>query len=442
MRPLLETLGACLAGWLADLAMVTLAPTWTSLSQGPLIVAVLAISARHGLAWGTAACVLSAFLRAAELAWLQVAAGGSALPVLSPEVIAATFFLVVVAGTIGDTWQARRGLAALSAEDAWTLFDRMSGHFTSLLDQRHLLQQQVIDRPAAIPSLIALFGELDPSHPDAIPGTLVRIAHALAGSGEAALFAFRKRAQHGELIAGAAARWPATLDRDDPVIAAAFAKAGHVTLSQVSGVAQVAALPPGKAQVACQVPLEHPGTALVMVLTDLSLVSFAPARLEALERAMQVGGKALSRATSFARTRDLNVEDPVTGAVTAAYFEKRLAEHHALGRRHGHRTSLVGVTLPRPAVPLARSERRRAATKLARALQASLRDGDLLAVGRQPDVFWILCPFTPLAGAQVVAGRLSRQSPGVGLAVTEIDAQAMSLEATLEVVRRAPSQRS
>jgi GGDEF domain-containing protein len=437
-RPGFELIAVCTLAWALELQMVVRASEWTSLSQGPLLIAVLVIGARHGLLWGSFACALTAILRALELAWLQTTVGGTATPQVSPEVIAASFALVAIAGTIGDTWLARRGTASMYCDDAWTLFDRLSGHFTGLLDQRHLLERQVVDLKESVPALIGLFGELDPSHPDAIPGTLVSIATRLAGSGQAALYAFRRRRQRGELIAGLATAWPPSLDRDDAVVAHAFARGSHVTIVQIQGVTMLAQAAPDAIQVACEVPVEGVPTQLVMVMKGLALVSFAPARLSAFERAMKVGGKALSRAHAFARTRDLNVDDPLTGAVTPAYFEKRLSEHHALARRHGHTFSLVHVALPPPSGG-ARSARRRVALKLARAIKRTLRDGDLLTGALRREAFWILCPFTPKAGAEVVARRietLATRHDGASIVwqVDEVDATKTTLESLTATV--------
>ena len=444
-RPALPIAAVCVAAWLAELVLVAVAPAWSTLSHGPLVLAVLAAAAQYGLAWGSAACALCAALRAVEVAWLMRGAGSGA-PGVSSEVLAATFLLVVVAGSIGDTWRSRRAAAALAAADAWTLLDRMSGHFTSLLDRNHLLESQVGYLAQAIPTLITHFDELDPAHPEAIPPTLITIARELAGSGEAALYSFRKRRQLGELMASSGPGWSPSLDRDNPVVAAALHRGAHVTLAQVRGVASPGGRPPaGELEVACQLPVEAERGHVVLVMRHLEMVSYAPARLEALERAMKIGGKALSRAHAFVRTRDLNVEDPVTGAVTHAYLEKRLAEHHALGRRHGHVLSLVRVDVARPAGQ-SRAERRRGARHLADALRKSLRDGDLLALSGQPDRFWILCPFTPREGARVVSGRLcalsdDRASGQLAVEEVEVDPRVTALEATLALVAP-PGQRA
>lgn len=437
--PAFEVAAACGGAWLIELVLVRHAPAWTSLAQGPLMLAVLGISTWRGLVWGSVACAVAAVLRAITVAWLIHGLGSLAVPIISPEVLGATFFLVVLAGSIGDTWLTRRSGAELASTDAWTLLDRMSGHYTSLLDQSHLLDVQVQYLADTIPALIAHFDDVDPAQPDAIPHNLVAIARQLAGSGHAALYEFRKRRQQGERLAASGGSWPPTLDRDNPVITIALQRGGHVTLAHVRGVSHHTAAPPGAVQVACEVPVEGGGGHVVMVLCDLELVSFAPARLEALERAMKVGGKALARARAFVRTRDLNVEDPVSGAVTHAYLEKRLAEHHALGKRHGHVLSLVKVDVTRP--PGGKAKARRATRLLAAAIRRSLRDGDLLSVGAVADQYWILCPFTPLAGARVVAGRLSAlaTAPEIGqvaVAETEVDPRVVTLDETLALVTR------
>jgi hypothetical protein len=441
--PAVEVAVACGAAWIIELLLVLKAPAWTSLSQGPLMLAVLGISTWRGLVWGSVACAVAAVLRAITVAWLVHGLGSMTTPIVSPEVLGSTFFLVVVAGSIGDTWLTRRAAAELAAVDAWTLLDRMSGHYTSLMDQSHLLEVQVQYLADTIPALIAHFDDVDPAHPDAIPQTLVTIARQLAGSGHAVLYDFRKRRQQGERLAMSGGTWPITMDRDNPVITSTLQRGGHVTLAQVRGVSQHTAAPPGAIQVAVEVPVEGGGGHVVLALSDLELVSFAPARLEALERAMRVGGKALARARAFVRTRDLNVEDPVTGAVTHSYFEKRLAEHHALGKRHGHTLSLIRVDVTRPAAG-AKSKGRRATRLLADAIRRSLRDGDLLAVGAAPDQYWILCPFTPLAGARVVSGRLSAlaTAPEIGqvaVAETELDPRSIAHDATLALVTPPPA---
>ena len=430
-RPALEVGLTCLVAWVAELTLVTFAPAWTSLSHGPLVLAVLAAAMRFGLVWGSAACAMCAAFRGAEVAWLTHGTGGDA-PAISSEVLAATFLLVVVAGTIGDTWRTRRAAAALAAGDAWTLLDRMSGHYTSLLDRSHLLERQVDYLNGAVPGLIAHFDELDPAHPETVPATLCAIARDLAGSGEAALYTFKKRRQQGELMVASSGRWPATQDRDNPVVAGALQRSGRVAMAQVRGVPLPSARPAGDLEVACQIPLPPERGHVVLVLRALELVSYAPARLEALERAMKIGGAFLTRAHTFAKTRDLNVEDPVTGAVTRAYLEKRLAEHHALGKRHGHVLSLIRVDLAPAATP-SRKERRRATRALAGALKKSLRDGDLLSLSGSPDRYWILCPFTPRAGARVVSGRLAMLAQ-VTVTETEVDPRVTTVEDTLALI--------
>jgi len=382
------------------------APGFFNWPFNPYLFVVLLVAGRYGLLPGlfTAFICLMAYL--GSIAWLKVGVPLTLLLTPPHYGVLVTFCLgATIVGNLSD--QAKRRLAqALGFYDEVKLrHERLSTQFTLLSDEKHLLDKQVLSEEETFPALVSMFDDLDRLDPNEIPPRIVTLAPRLLGGGKAAAYLFKDGARTGTVIAKGDNSWPELAYRDHLVIGKTLESDEVVTVAHLRGFLELGSMAHDPVQLGCKLPLDDEATELILIMKDLPFSGFAPSRLTALQSGLGVAGRALDRANLFKQTQDRNVEDPITKASTMTYFFKRLFEDYSVSRRHKMPISVLTVYVPRLEKRIRREQHQQLRRILADAFQEGLRDGDLLAHYKTPGSFLVLLPFTPVAGAEVVAGR-------------------------------------
>jgi len=397
-----------------NLAFFRAAPGFVGWTLNPYLLLVLAIASRYGLAPGLVASFVC--LCTFVLTILLTNAGLPISLVTTPACLGPliTFlFIAFVAGTAADHARERLASSLTLYDQARVRHDRLSTQFTLLCDEKHLLDKQVLSEESTFPALVALFEDLDQLEPNDVSPRIVRTAVRLAGGGHAALYRFDEGVAHGTLVDGDEEGWPPTVERGGPLIERALTELTPVTVAHLQDLTDLGSLAREPIQLACRLTPAEAFPPLVLVMRDLPFTAFGPSRLSAIQSGMDVSGKALGRATLFKTTKDRNVVDPITKACTTVYFLKRLEEEYALARRHAMPLSIVTVQVPDLERRVKKDQHSRLRHVLAEAFQGSLRAGDVLAHHQRPGSFLMLCPFTPVTGAEVVAKRIREKVPGL-----------------------------
>jgi GGDEF domain-containing protein len=430
--PYVETLALTLVVLAANFLLFRSSPGYFGWSFNPYLFVVLVIAGRYGLLpglWAALVC-LAAYLGTLIVLYIGVPI---TLIVTPPHYgLLVTFSLgAFIVGNLADRSRDRLAQALTLHDEVRLRHDRLSSQFTLLSDEKHLLDKQVLSEEETFPALVAMFEELDHLDPDEIPPRIVRFAPRLLGGGRAALYAVEGTETPGATLLRVATdgtAWVQSVAAGHPVLRRALEDEGAATIAQVAGLTDVGApdaaegrggasgaVPDasvgrggasGAVQLGCRLSRAEGSPQLVLLMSDLPFAAFAPSRLAALHSAMQVAGRALGRAALFKVTQDRNVEDPITRACTTTYFNKRLEEEYAIAARHKMPLSVLTVQVPGLEQRVRKEQHARLRQVLASAFQESLRNGDLLAHHERPGSFLVLCPFTPVEGAEVVARRL------------------------------------
>jgi GGDEF domain-containing protein len=426
-----ESFALVFCAWLLNRLVFWDDPGFARALVSPYLIAVLMISGRYGAGAGVLTATLAAVVGCASagavhgsaLGHLSASAGGLAVSTL--------YFAAFAVGTVSVKHRTELVRAIDKHERARVRVEVLEREWGLAHEEKGIAEKRVLADEGTFLALVTMFDDLDRLDPSEVPERLLRVAKRVLGSGAPALYAWSSGALVRTL--GDPAHWPERIDpAEESILEAAILRKARASVADVP--VQDGGRQPGKVLLAA--PLPHDEEHRVMVVDLMHFVAFTPERLTALDGCLEIAGRALERARLFASTHDRNVVDPITGACTLAFFEKRLLEEVALARRH--RKPLAVLLLADPRLERIESDEERGARlrEVAVALQNALRSGDLVAHHTSPGRFAILCPLTPASGIEIVRRRLAEQLAGAHVEVLPIGADDAPGAVVAELRRR------
>jgi hypothetical protein len=389
------------------------------------LIPVLLLSARYGTVAGVVTAALAVM---AELTAIAKGAGGVAsLKYMGASQGGSQLLLIlsaVVTGALRDHHVRLLRSSISSHDELESRFDRLSAQYTLLLDEKHLVDAQVLTDEQTFDSLAELFSDLDRIEPGQFPARVLSLALKIMGGGQAAIYQLRSDWEMEALTSGAADRqrlalppaqkaeededigsvaagvllrdtgskWPRGLEISNPVIERALATGRATTLAEVVGWDDLEAYQREIIHLACPIPVRWSRSRLLLVVKSMPFAAFSPSRIQGLTVALAIATRAIRRARILRKLKLHNLDSLMTHASSLVRFNSGLGAVLERASGVGGRAFLVKLRVAPTLPPGLENQRQQLRDGLARYVRQALKRGQLVAHMYKRGALMILCP--------------------------------------------------
>jgi len=389
-------------------------PGFHGWAVNPYVVPVLLAGCRYGLFIGLAAAAAASAAHLAMLLALTTGLGGAGF--LTSAHLGTPLLLGlagVICGHFADHRRAQLAIAVAALDRSVLHRERLSGQFTLLSDEKHLLDKQVLSGDDIF-SVLARIGERTARLPPGrFPARILSVATRLMGGGSTALYGIVKPAggasEVGVLVRATDESWPRGLSSADPVFRAALATTSAVSLPQLRGFAEAATFAGSPVHVACGLAAMWSRRRLVLVMRDVPFSAFSAARRRSLTAAMRALARSLTRAQRLGALESDRALATLERTAARAVFRARLDAEIAVAERAGTTIKVLKCRIrPHPAgTPAGVRLLKRALRRVVAPLVAA---GELVLHTGGGALFTVLCPVGSSQSAAEVARRLTEEA--------------------------------